>query len=149
MRIHIDADGCPVKAEVFRVAARYALPVSVVANSGHATPDDPRVESIVVRAGPDAADDWIVEHATSDDIVVTTDIPLAARCLAKGASVIHPNGRRFTDDDIGSALAMRDLLKQLRDGGEQTGGPAPFRDRDRSEFLQTLDATIQKRLRKR
>ena len=147
MRIHIDADGCPVKAEVFRVAARYAIPVSVVANSGMVTPKDPNVEAVLVGSAPDAADDWIVEHATAANIVVTTDIPLAARCLAKGASVLHPTGRRFTEDDIGSALATRDLLKQLRDAGETTRGPAPFCDRDRSAFLQALDATIQKRRR--
>lgn len=147
MRIHIDADGCPVKDEVFRVAARYSISVFVVANSGMATPNGPGVEAVLVGRGPDAADDWIVANATPTDIVVTTDIPLAARCIAIGAAVLHPNGRRFTEDDIGSALAMRDLLKQLREAGERTRGPAPFQDRDRSAFLQTLDATIQKGLR--
>jgi uncharacterized protein YaiI (UPF0178 family) len=141
--ILVDADGCPVKAEVYRVARRYGLSVRVVANEWVQTPDPMQVESVVVGRGLDAADDWIVENATADDIVVTADIPLAARCVAKGARVIHPTGRRFTEADIGGALAMRDLLARLRESGERTRGPAPFQDRDRSQFLQELDAAVQ------
>jgi uncharacterized protein len=149
VRIHVDADGCPVKNEVYRVAKRYALHVFVVANGGMETPADPRVELVRVPAGPDAADDWIVEHVAAGDIVVTTDIPLAARCVAKDATALHPTGKPFSENDIGSALAMRDLLKSLREAGERTRGPAPFADRDRSQFLQALDAAIQRGKRAR
>ena len=138
-----------MKPEIYRVALRYGLSVFVVANSGMETPNDPRVESVRVGSGADAADDWIVAHLEATDIVVTTDVPLAARCVAKRAAVLHPTGRRWTEDDIGSALAMRDLLTRLRSEGERTRGPAPFQDRDRSSFLQALDATIQKGLRAR
>lgn len=147
MQIYVDADGCPVKPEIFRVASRCSIQVHVVANSWMETPASPRIAMVIVNAGPNAADDWIVEHATSMDLVVTTDIPLAARCVAKGCSVLHPTGKPFTEDDIGSALAMRDLLAQLRESGATTRGPAPFRDRDRSQFLQALDAAVQKGLR--
>jgi uncharacterized protein len=147
VRIHVDADGCPVKAEVLRVAKRCAVEVRLVANGGVDAPADPRVQCIVVPSGADVADDWIAEHAEPGDVVVTADVPLAARCVKKGAVVIHPTGRRFTEDDIGSALAMRDLLTRLRSEGERTRGPAPFSDRDRSEFLQTLDAVVQRGLR--
>jgi len=149
VQIHVDADGCPVKQEVFRVAKRYGLAVKLVANKHLATPDDPLVEMIVVRDAFDAADDWIVEHAAAGDVVVTADIPLAARCLKKDAFVIGPTGRRFTDNDIGGALASRALSAHLRESGVITGGPAPFRDRDRSQFLQTLDAAIQEGRRRR
>ncbi len=149
MQIYVDADGCPVKAEVFRVAKRYAVEVRVVANGWMETPDAPRVAMVVVGQGADAADDWIAERAGADDLVVTGDIPLAARCVAKGAAVLHPTGRRFTENDIGSALALRDLLAHLRESGERTGGPAPFHDRDRSQFLQALDVAIQRGRRKR
>ena len=148
MQIYVDADGCPVKPEIFRVAERYKMQVHVVANGWMQVPESPRVAMVLVSHGPDEADDWIVERATADDVVVTTDIPLAARCVAKGAVVLHPTGRRFTESDIGSALAMRDLLARLRESGEHTGGPAPFADRDRSQFLQALDAVIQKGRRK-
>jgi len=149
VRIHVDADGCPVRAEVLRVAARYSIPVCVVANASAATAGTPGVESVVVGPQADAADDWIAENAAANDVVVTTDILLAARCLAKGASVLHPTGRPFTDGDIGSALAMRELLAERRSAGERTRGPAPFRDRDRSQFLQALDAAVQRRRRAR
>ena len=149
MRILVDADGCPVKPEIHKVAARYGLTMVLVANGGVDGPTDARVERILVPQGADAADDWIVDHAAADDVVVTADTPLAARCLPKVAAVVHPTGRRFTDDDIGSALAMRDLLAQLRESGTRTRGPAPFTDRDRSAFLQTLDAAIQKARRAR
>src|SRR5947207_15989403 len=103
MRIHVDADGCPVKAEVFRVAKRYGLHVFVVANGWMETPADPAVERITVHAGADAADDWIVEHSVAGDLVVTTDIPLASRCVGKGVAVLHPTGRPFSEEGIGSA----------------------------------------------
>lgn len=149
MQILVDADGCPVKQEVYRVAKRCGLDVRLVANKWMQTPDDPRVAMVVVSDGFDAADDWIVEHATAADVVVTADIPLAARCLAKGAFVIDPKGRRFTENDIGGALASRALAAHLRESGLITGGPAPMRDRDRSQFLQALDAAIQEGRRRR
>lgn len=149
MRILVDADGCPVKQEIYRVARRCSLAVKLVANKWLATPDDPLVEMVVVKDSFDAADDWIVEHAAAGDVVVTADIPLAARCLAKDAFVIGPTGRRFTDKDIGGALASRAIAAHLRESGVVTGGPAPFRDRDRSQFLQALDAAIQEGRRPR
>ncbi len=141
--IFVDADGCPVKKEVYRVARRYGLNVTLVANSWVETPKADWVKLVTVDHGFDAADDWIVEHVTSGDIVVSADIPLAARCLEKDARVLSPAGRLFTDDSIGEALAKRELLSQLRDLGTMTGGPAPFDRRDRSRFLQRLDETIQ------
>lgn len=144
MRILVDADGCPVKAETHRVAKRYGWTTVFVANGGVDGPVGADVERVVVPQGPDAADDWIVAHASATDLVVTADTPLAARCLKAVAAVLHPTGRRYTDDDIGSALAMRDLLAQLRDSGVKTRGPAPFADRDRSAFLQALDEAIQR-----
>src|SRR5437868_14796178 len=124
LTIYIDADACPVKEEVYRVARRYALPVKVVANAPLRVPADPRVE-LVVRAGFGAADDWIAAQAGPGDVVVTADIPLAARCIAKDARVLDPKGHAFTENDIGSALAMRNLMDELRQGGAVTGGPAP------------------------
>ncbi len=141
--IFVDADGCPVKKEVYRVARRYGLNVTLVANSWVETPKADWVKLVTVDHGFDAADDWIVEHVTSGDIVVSADIPLAARCLEKDARVLSPTGRLFTEDSIGEALAKRELLSQLRDLGTMTGGPAPFDRRDRSRFLQRLDETIQ------
>jgi len=141
--IYIDADACPVKQEVYRVAARYGLHVTVVANTPMRVPDSDVVELVVVDDQFNAADDWIVEQVTTDDIVVSADIPLAARCLEKGAQVLDPRGGVFTEDSIGEALASRELLSQLRDMGTITGGPAPFEKRDRSRFLQQLDQTIQ------
>jgi uncharacterized protein YaiI (UPF0178 family) len=149
VQIYVDADGCPVRAEVYRVAKRYGLPVRVVANGWMQTPADATVEMVVVGQGLDAADDWIVERATKEDVVVTADIPLASRCLAKGAVVLHPNGRPFTENDIGGALALRSVLAHLRESGETTSGPAPFRDRDRSQFLQALDRAVQQGRRRR
>ena len=149
MQIHVDADGCPVKEEIYRVARRCGLPVNVVANKWMQTPADAGIAMVVVSDGLDAADDWIVEHAGAGDIVVTADIPLAARCLAKSACVLDPKGRRFTEDDIGGALAARALSAHLRESGVITGGPAPFRDRDRSRFLQALDTAIQEARRRR
>ncbi len=138
MAIFIDADACPVKEEVYRVARRYAMPVKVVANAPLRVPADERVE-LVVRVGFGAADDWIAEQAGPRDIVITADIPLAARCLAKGASVLDPKGREFTENDIGSALALRGLMDELRQGGVVTGGPAAMTPKDRSRFLSKLD----------
>ena len=142
--IWIDADACPVKDEVYRVARRHAAPVAVVANAPLRVPAGPLVE-MVVRSGFGAADDWIAEQAGPGDIVITADVPLAARCVAKDARVLDPKGRPFTDNDIGSALAMRDLLADLRQGGEASaglGGPAPMTAKDRSRFLSKLDELI-------
>jgi uncharacterized protein YaiI (UPF0178 family) len=141
---YIDADACPVKDEVYRVAARYGAPVKVVANSFIAVPADPLIERVVVDAGPDVADDWIAERAGPADIVVTADIPLAGRCLKAGAQVIGPRGEVFTEDSIGSALAGRAVMEHLRSMGEITGGPKPFQSKDRSRFLQVLDAAVQR-----
>ena len=142
LHIFIDADACPVKDEVYRVAKRYGLSVTLVANSWMRVPGDARIKLETVAGGIDAADNWIAEHAGQDDIVISADIPLAARCLAKGAYVLGSTGRPFTRDNIGSALATRELLAGLRDLGEIGGGPAPFSKRDRSLFLQQLDELI-------
>ncbi len=142
LHIYIDADACPVKQEVYRVARRYRLKVTLVAGSCMRVPEDDSVALEVVGQGMDVADDWIVEHVEADDIVITADIPLAARCIAKGAAVLGTTGKPFTDDNIGSALATRNLLTELRGFGEITGGPPPFDSRDRSRFLQTLDEVI-------
>jgi uncharacterized protein YaiI (UPF0178 family) len=143
LHIFVDADACPVKDEVYRVAQRCGLAVTLVANSWMRHPKDTVIHLEVVKDGFDAADDWIAEHAGRHDIVITADIPLAGRCLAKGARVLGPNGRPFTEDNIGSALATRELLSGLRDLGEIGGGPQPFSKRDRSQFLQELDKMIQ------
>jgi uncharacterized protein YaiI (UPF0178 family) len=143
LHIYVDADACPVKQEVYRVALRYELHVTLVANAWLRTPDDPRIALEVVEDGFDAADDWIVDHVETDDIVVTADIPLASRCMQKGARAIGSTGRPFTEDNIGEAVATRDLLAVLRGAGEIAGGPPPLMKRDRSRFLQTLDDVIQ------
>ena len=143
LRIYVDADACPVKDEVYRVALRCELPVFVVANTWMQTPERGQVELVVVDDGFDAADDWIVEHAERGDIVITSDIPLAARCLEKSARVLGPKGNAFTEDGIGAALAQRELLASLREMGENTGGPAAMQPQDRSRFLQELDKVIQ------
>ena len=140
--IFVDADACPVKDEVYRVAKRYALKVVLVANSWLRVPNDEWIELVVVGQELDAADAWIVEQAGRGDIVITADIPLAALCLGKGASVLGPRGRPFTEDSIGNALATRELMSQLREMGEMEGGPPPFEKRDRSQFLQALDQMI-------
>lgn len=147
--IYVDADACPVKEETYRVAKRYDLKVFLVSNSWMRSPSEGRVELVLVDDGFDAADDWMVEHATVDDIVVTADIPLAARCLAKGARVLDAKGKEFKEDSIGSALASRELLSMLRDMGEMTGGPAPLEKKDRSRYLGRLDEVIQAIRRKR
>ena len=143
LHVFIDADACPVKEEVYRVAGRYRLQVTLVANSWMRTPDEPSIALEVVEGGLDVADDWIAEHVQPQDIVITADIPLASRCLKKGARVIGPSGRPFTDENIGEAVATRDLLSDLRAGGETTGGPPPLKKSDRSLFLQKLDEVIQ------
>ena len=145
--IFIDADGCPVKQEVYRVAKRYGLKVTLVSNSRMRTPQEDWLEAVVVDGQFNAADDWIVEHVSENDVVVTGDIPLASRCLEKDARVIGLSGRLFTKESIGDALAGRELLSHLRDLGAITGGPPPFEKRDRSRFLQRLDETIQALLR--
>ena len=141
--IYIDADGCPVKDEVYRVARRCELPVVLVANKRMQVPDETGIRLVIVTGAFDAADDWIVEHAERDDIVVTADIPLAARCLARGARVIDHRGGAFTEDSIGDVLTSRDIASHLRDMGVMTGGPKPFDRRQRSAFLQRLDTVIQ------
>jgi uncharacterized protein YaiI (UPF0178 family) len=149
LHIYIDADACPVKQEVYRVAKRCGLDVTLVANSWMRIPDERWLKLEVVGEGFDAADDWIVEQVQADDIVITADIPLASRCVKAGASVIGTTGKPFTENNIGSALATRDLLSELRGAGEITGGPPPLQKRDRSRFLQTLDEVIQSIRRKR
>jgi uncharacterized protein YaiI (UPF0178 family) len=143
LNIYVDADACPVKQEVYRVASRYDLVVTLVANSPMRVPDEPWIALQVVEDGMDEADDWIVEHVHPDDIVVTADIALASRCLKAGARVLGTTGKPFTDDNIGQAVATRDLLAGIRGAGEITGGPPPITKRDRSRFLQQLDEVIQ------
>jgi len=143
LHIYVDADACPVKQEVYRVARRYELDVTLVANAWMRTPDDPGIKLEVVEDSFDAADDWIVDSVEADDIVITADIPLASRCMEKGARALGSTGRPFTEDNIGEAVATRDLLAVLRGGGEITGGPPPMTKRDRSRFLQALDEVIQ------
>jgi uncharacterized protein len=140
--IFVDADACPVKQEVYRVAKRYSLRVTLVSGSWMRIPEEGNVTLKVVDQGMDAADDWIVEHVEAGDIVITTDIPLAARCVGKGAYVLGPTGKPFTDDNIGPALATRNLLSELRELGEVAGGPPPFSKRDRSRFLEALDTAV-------
>ena len=140
--IFVDADACPVKEEVYKVARRCGCPVRVVANAFIRTPPD--VQMIVVDAGPDLADDWIAERVQPGDIVITNDIPLANRSLKAGGLALSPTGKAFTDDSIGSALAHRDLMGHLRSFGEITGGPKPFSPSDRSRFLSALDAAVHK-----
>lgn len=141
-RILVDADACPVKDEVYRVAWRHDVPVAIVSNSHLRIPDHPLVGRVVVSDGFDAADDWIAEAASADTVVVTADILLADRCLKAGASVIAPNGRPFTSSSIGTAVATRAIMADLRAGGDQLGGPAPFAKADRSRFLSSLDEAL-------
>ena len=147
VRIYVDADACPVKDEIYRVAARHALPVFVVAAGFIRIPEDPLIERVAAGSGMDAADDWIAERVGAGDIVITADIPLASRAIKAGSAVIAPNGRAFTEADIGMTLAVRNLMHDLRSAGEVTGGPRPFSPRDRSTFLSALDQTI-RRLRR-
>jgi uncharacterized protein YaiI (UPF0178 family) len=148
--IYIDADACPVKEAVYKVAARYALPVVLVANARMRVPEGGAVRLVLVAGGQlDSADDWIAQRAGAGDIVVTADIPLASRCVAAGARVLDPRGRVFTEDSVGDALATRNLMAQLREVGAVTGGPAPHGKRDSSLFLQKLDEMVQQVRRSR
>lgn len=143
MTIYVDADACPVKEEVYRVARRYGLAVRVVANRFQNTPADELIELVVVPGGDDVADDWIAERCGRGDIVITADIPLASRSLKAGARVVDPKGREFTDDSIGSQLAGREISRHMRESGLDTKGPAPMDKKDRGRFLNTLDTVIQ------
>jgi uncharacterized protein YaiI (UPF0178 family) len=147
IEIYVDADGCPVKNEVYRVALRYGLKVYVVSNSRMTIPEEKLLQLVIVGDQFDAADDWIVEHIHENDIAVTADIPLAARCLEKGGRVVDPKGHVLTQESIGNTLANRDLMTYLRDLGNITRGPAPFEKKDRSRFLQHLDNVIQAALK--
>ena len=139
--VYVDADACPVKAEVAKVAERHGLAVTYVANAWFQAPRGPRLRVQVVTGAFDAADDWIVERIAPTDVVITADIPLASRCLRKGARVLGPSGKPFTDDNIGNALATREILADLRAYGTG-GGPAPFAPRDRSRFLEALEHVV-------
>lgn len=140
--IYVDADACPVKAEVVRVAERHGVVVTFVANFGLRPSRDPMIRNVMVPQGADAADDWIVEHAKAGDIVITADIPLASRALESGVHVLGPTGRVFTPDSIGMALAMRELNQHLRETGESKGYNKEYTQRDRSSFLQALDELL-------
>jgi uncharacterized protein len=145
--IYVDADACPVKPEVYRVAERHvrngtALKVFVVSNSPIAVPRDGMIERVVVGGGMDEADNWIAERAGRGDVVVTADVPLASRCVKRGATVLAPSGKPFTEDSIGMTLATRNLMDSLRSAGAVTGGPKPFAPRDRSNFLAALDTAL-------
>jgi uncharacterized protein YaiI (UPF0178 family) len=142
LEIYIDADACPVKEEIYRVAKRYDLDVILVSNSWMRVPESSRSRLVVVEKGSDVVDDWIADQADTDDIVITGDIPLAWRCLKKGALVLGNTGRPFTKDNIGDVLSTRDLLHDLREQGMITSGPRPFAPTDRSRFLQELDRMI-------
>lgn len=143
LNLFIDADGCPVKEESYKVAARYQLQVFVVANKQMNVPLHPLIQMIKVDEGPDMADNWIAENIQENDICITTDIPLADRCLKKNARALDARGDEFTEDMIGDALATRELMKHLRESGENFGGPPPMEKRDRSQFLSSLDRIIQ------
>jgi len=142
VRILVDADACPVKEEVYRVAYRLEVPVTIVSNAHLRVPAHPLIARVVVDDGFDAADDWIAQQADAAAVVVTADILLADRCLKAGASVIAPNGKPFTGDSIGNAVAVRAIMSDLRAGGDRIGGPAPFTKADRSRFLSALDAAV-------
>lgn len=141
--IYVDADACPVKQEVYRVAERYAVKVVIVANSYIAIPrDNDLVERVIVPSGLDVADDWIAERSRPGSIVITADIPLASRAISAGAVAIAPNGKTHTQSNIGNTLATRNLMDSLRSAGEITGGPAPFSAKDRAAFLSALDLAL-------
>ena len=142
LRILVDADACPVKDEIYKVAWRHEVPVTVVSNSAFRVPAHPLIERVVVSDGFDAADDWIVGRADAASVVVTADILLADRCLKAGATVLSSTGKPFTAASIGAAIATRAIMADLRAGGDQLGGPAPFNKADRSRFLQALDTAL-------
>jgi uncharacterized protein YaiI (UPF0178 family) len=153
LQLYIDADACPVKNEAYRVATRHTMPIFIVSCQPMRDPDVPGANLITVAAGPDFADDWIEEKIQADDICVTDDIPLAARCIRKGALVVNSRGRLLHENNIGETLATRDLLDQLRGSGVLSegggsGGPAPFSKRDRSRFLEQLENAVRSILRK-
>jgi uncharacterized protein len=148
IRIFVDADACPVKPEIYRVAERYGLKVYVVANAFMAVPRSDLIERVIVAEGPDIADNWIAERAGESDIVITADIPLAARSVKKGATVIGPTGKPFTGDSIGMVLATRDLMTDLRSAGATTRGPPPLSRQDISRFLSALDLAVTRLMRK-
>ena len=148
IRIFVDADACPVKNEVYRVAERYGLKVFVVANSFMNVPRSELIERVIVPEGPDAADDWIADRATEYDIVITADVPLAGRCVKTEASVLSPTGKPFDDNSIGMALATRDLMTGLRSVGAVTRGPPPLSRQDISRFLSALDLAVVRLKRK-
>jgi uncharacterized protein len=143
LKIYVDSDACPVKPEVMRVAKRYGLAVTFVANSWMRLPEDWGAELVVVEGQFDAADDWIFERIQQNDVLVSSDIPLVHRCLQKKAKALNSYGRAFTEESIGEIISKRDLMTVLRGSGEVTGGPAPFQKEDRSRFLQTMDQIIQ------
>lgn len=145
--IIVDADACPVKDEVFRVSYRLGVPVTIVSNAYLRVPVHPLIKRVVVDAGFDAADNWIAEHADPASVVVTADILLADRCIKAGATVLAPNGKPFTASSIGNAVAVRAIMSDLRAGGDQLGGPPPFRKEDRSRFLSALDESLVRLLR--
>lgn len=142
VHILVDADACPVKDEVYKVALRHEVPVKIVANSYMRVPQHRLIEQVVVAAGPDVADDYIAERANGRSVVITADILLADRALKVGATVIAPNGKPFTENSIGSAIAMRAIMADLRAGGDNVGGPPPFKKTDRSRFLSALDEAL-------
>ena len=142
-QIYVDADACPVKAEALRVAARHGLLIHIVSNSWMRLDDHPLIRRVIVADGPDAADDWIAERVTASDVVVTADILLAARCVKAGAQCIGPAGKPFTDANIGTAVAMRNLQQHLRETGESRGFNAAFTPRDRSRFLEAMEHAVQ------
>ncbi len=143
VEIYVDSDACPVKDEIVRVATRHGLKTYLVSDGGIRPRQDPLVELVIVAQGADAADDWIADHIRKADICVTNDIPLAARCLERGALALKPNGEPYTENAIGMALASRELMQGLRDSGTITGGPKPFGRSDRSNFLNRLETTVQ------
>jgi uncharacterized protein YaiI (UPF0178 family) len=147
--IYVDADACPVKNEIYRVAERHGLKTYVVSNSFIAVPRTELIERVIVANTSDAADDWIAEHATRGDIVVTNDVPLASRCIKEGAQVLGSTGHPFTESSIGMALATRNLMDELRSAGEVTRGPKPFSAADRSRFLDALHRAIVRLKRER
>ena len=150
MDIYVDADACPVKQEVYKVARRYDLRVWVVSGQHMRTPaDEPKVQSVAAGDVFNAADDWIAERIGAGDVCITADVPLAARCIEQGAHVLGPRGKRFTEDSIGDTVATRDLLDTLRGAGLASGGPPPITQKDRSRFLNVLDQILQEVRRKR
>ena len=144
VKIYVDADACPVKNEVERVATRHYLETYMVCDGGIRPSLNPLIQLVVVNQGADAADDWIVDHISNSDICVTNDIPLAGRCLKKGAFSIKPNGKSYTNDNIGIALATREIMEKIRESGEITGGPPPFSKADRSKFLDQMEKIVQR-----